>query len=279
MKENFTIEKWLKEAFQVLKINWLEWLKISTAMSILWIGIFYFFYREVGLAAIEMMGNSGKLESLAMLLLGKLSLFLALIFLFVNFSDLYMIHVSSQWLTGKRLSMEETIAKVFYSMPISILMTIVYSILATIAFFFCVIPLLFVVVYFLFIYQALILEDKGFGSFGRSIELVKPNLSNLIVLPFLISFAMQFSYTLPYYFIQALVELFIDRVPANTGGDTTALIETLLRSPYIVLIFAPGILFFVLQANLKSILYTIAFEQAKGKEISETQEDLPSSLD
>lgn len=269
MEEKFTIEKWFEVSFQILKRNWIQWITISIITTVILSAIFYFLFQEISLMILKISSQPEDYKQILLTQAHKTGL-LALAALFVlNFIDLYMIHTTSQWYSGKMLTVEETFLKVLSAMPVSIILTIIYTLMTTISLFFCVIPVIFVIVYFLFIFQALMIEDKGFGSLGRSIELVKPNFGVLVVLPFVISLGLQFTNSLPFYLIQLIIENFIGQT-ITPEMSSREVFEFLIKSPYILFISAPWILFFSLQSNLKSILYTVAFEQAR--QINPTKE-------
>ncbi len=269
MKQNFTVEKWFEGSFQILKRNWVEWVVVSVVTSIILSGVFYFLLQEMGLLILQAVKEPENYRRILMNGGMKFGIYLLVLLVIVNFIDLFMIHTTSQWYSGKRLSIEETVLKSFSAMPISILLNIVYIIMSVIASFFCILPVILVITFFLFSFQALIIEDKGFSSFGRSIELVKPNFGILIVLPFVISIGLQFVNTLPFYFIQFFIENFMD-LTVTSKMEPKELFEYIMKSPYVIIISAPSILFLSLQTNLKSILYTVAFEQAR-KEIPPEQ--------
>jgi hypothetical protein len=147
-------------------------------------------------------------------------------------------------------------------MPISIILNMAYIVMAVFASIFCILPVILVITFFLFTFQALIIEDKGFSSFGRSVELVKPNFGILIVLPFVIGIGLQMVNSTPIIFLQYFIESFMSQ---TISPDKTAkeIFEYVLKSPYLIIISAPSILFLSLQTNLKSIVYTIAFEQSR----------------
>ena len=114
------------------------------------------------------------------------------------FIDLFIIHLTSQWYTGVKLSIEKTVIKALSAMPLAIVLEIVYILMAFIASMFCVFPVIFVIVYFLFIFQALIIEEKGLGSLGRSIDIVKKSFGNFLVIP--LSLVLYFSLFLVFLF-------------------------------------------------------------------------------
>ena len=262
MQEKFTIEKWFQVSFQILKKNWIQWIVISAITTVILSAIFYFLFQEIGLIILKIANQPEDYKQILLTQAHKTGLLVLAALLVLNFIDLYMIHTTSQWYSGKMLTVEETFLKVLSAMPVSIILTIIYILMTTISLFFCVIPVIFVIVYFLFIFQALIIEGKGFGSLGRSIELVKPNFGVLVVLPFVISLGLQFTNSLPFYLIQLIIENFIGQT-ITPEMSSREVFEFLIKSPYILFISAPWILFFSLQSNLKSILYTVAFEQAR----------------
>ncbi len=262
MKQKFTIEKWFEGSFQILRKNWVEWVVISVVTSVILSGVFYFLIQEMGLLVLQAMKEPENYRKILIAIAMKAGLYVLAVIVVMNFIDLFMIHTTSQWYSGKRLSIEETLSKSLSAMPISILLNIAYIIMAVIASFFCILPVILVIVFFLFTFQALIIEDKGFSSFGRSIELVKPNFGVLIVLPFVIGFGLQFVNSLPFYFIQFFIENFMD-LTVTSKMESKELFEYIMKSPYLIIISAPSILFLSLQTNLKSIVYTIAFEQSR----------------
>ena len=262
MQEKFTIEKWFQVSFQILKKNWIQWIVISAITTVILSAIFYFLFQEIGLLILQISSKPEDYKQILLTQAHKTGLLVLSALLVLNFIDLYMIHTTSQWYSEKMLTVEETFLKVLSAMPVSIILTIIYILMTTISLFFCIIPVIFVIVYFLFIFQALIIEDRSFGSLGRSIELVKPNFGILVVLPFVISLGLQFTNSLPFYLIQLIVENFIGQT-ITPEMSSREVFEFLIKSPYILFISAPWILFFSLQSNLKSILYTVAFEQAR----------------
>jgi hypothetical protein len=216
----------------------------------------------MGLLVLQAMKEPENYRTILISIAVKAGLYVLAIVVVMNFIDLFMIHTTSQWYSGKRLTIEETVLKSLSAMPISILLNIVYIIMAVLASFFCILPVILVIVFFLFTFQALIIEDKGFSSFGRSIELVKPNFGIFIVLPFVIGIGLQFVNAIPFYFIQFVVGNFID-LTLTSKMETKEYFEYIMKSPYLIIISAPSILFLSLQSNLKSILYTVAFEQVR----------------
>lgn len=262
MKQNFTIEKWFEISFKILKRNWAEWIMISVVTSIILSAVFYFFVQEMGLLILQAVREPEDYRKILMDVGMKLGIFLFAFLVVLNFIDLFMIHISSQWYSEKRLTVEETVLKSLSAMPISIILNIVYIIMAVIASFFCILPVILVITFFLFTFQALIIEDKGFSSFGRSVELVKPNFGILIVLPFVIAIGLQMVNSTPIFFLQFFIESFMSQT-ISPDKSAKEILEYILKSPYLIIISAPSIFFLSLQSNLKSILYTVAFEQIR----------------
>lgn len=262
MNQKFTIEKWFEISFQILKRNWVEWVMISVVTSVILSAVFYFFVQEMGLLILQAVKEPENYRKILVDVGMKLGIFLLAFLVVINFIDLFMINTASQWYSGKRLTVEETVLKSLSAMPISIILNMAYIVMAVFASFFCILPVILVITFFLFTFQALIIEDKGFSSFGRSVELVKPNFGILIVLPFVIGFGLQFVNSLPFYFIQFFIENFMD-LTVTSKMESKELFEYIMKSPYLVIISAPSILFISLQINLKSIVYTIAFEQTR----------------
>ena len=154
----------------------------------------------------------------------------------------------------------------------AILLSSAYIIMAFIAFMLCVFPVILVSVFFLFIFQALVIEDKGLDSFGRSIELVKENFGNFLVIPFILSFAFQIVDTIPFYIVQGLFNNAFTSESLDKM-QPKEVFDLLSNSPYTYLVLVFGLFFFSLQANLKSILYTVAFEEAR-KEVQPEQTEI-----
>jgi hypothetical protein len=262
MNQKFTIEKWFEISFQILKRNWVEWAMISVVTSVILSAVFYFFVQEMGLLILQAVNEPEDYRKILVDVGMKLGIFLLAFLVVINFIDLFMIHTASQWYSGKRLTVEETVLKSLSAMPISIILNMAYIVMAVFASIFCILPVILVITFFLFTFQALIIEDKGFSSFGRSVELVKPNFGILIVLPFVIGIGLQMVNSTPIIFLQYFIESFMSQ---TISPDKTAkeIFEYVLKSPYLIIISAPSILFLSLQTNLKSIVYTIAFEQSR----------------
>lgn len=271
MKKEFTIEGWLKASFQILKIYWLEWVLVSVVTTVILSGIFYFSYQQIFPRVLEIIKDQHNWqESLVEIAIAAASYLVGLI-LFLNFLDLFLIHRTSSWYLGTNVSIETNLLKALSSMPMAILLSIAYIIMVLIAFMLCVFPVIFVSVFFMFIFQALLIENKGLDSFGRSIELVKQNFGNFLVIPFILSFAFQIIDTIPFYIVQGQLNSSITP-EALEKMQPKEVFDLLLNSPYTFVFLIFGLFFFSAQSNLKSILYTVAFEEARKERLTEQTE-------
>ena len=271
MESKFELEKWFKSCLRLVKVNWIQLVYISIIATGIFVGGVYFLLQELQPLILELINKPDNYEAFFIKVLIKLSSFFIIYLLYMAFIDLFIIHLTSQWYTGVKLSIEKTVIKALSAMPLAIVLEIVYILMAFIASMFCFFPVIFVIVYFLFIFQALIIEEKGLGSFGRSIDIVKKSFGNFLVIPFIIGFVFQFIFSFPLSFISIpidILDLFSNNTDTINTGDVEKmnpadLVDLIFNSPYTIPIIGVVFLFLILQSNLKSFLYTVAFEEAR----------------
>ena len=142
MKKVFSIEEWLKASFQILKINWLEWVFVSVVTTVILSGIFYFSFGQIFTRVLDIIKDQNNWEKSLLEIAGVGAFYLIGMILFLNFLDLFLIHRTSSWYLGTNVSIETNLLKALSSMPMAILLSSAYIIMAFIAFMLCVFPVM-----------------------------------------------------------------------------------------------------------------------------------------